>query len=112
TPRYTLSHDSVYRAVGAGLMKAGGGIGRTLAAVDDETRSLLRVLHTTASYTPHAVAVAPRINEATRLKLQTALTALSDQAILDALKISGFTAADDSDWDDVRALNLRVINAE
>ena len=56
TPKYTSSHDSVYRAVAAGLIQAGGGIGRTLAAMDPEVQEKLQVLHTTREYTPHAIA--------------------------------------------------------
>lgn len=110
TPRYTLSHDSVYRAVSAGLMPAGGGIGRTLAAVDDDTRSLLRVLHTTAAYTPHAIAAAPQVESDVVQRVQRTVTELADRAVLDPLKINAFVTAVDADWDDVRALGLKAIS--
>lgn len=108
-PRYTLSHDSVYRAVSAGLMPAGGGIGRTLAAVDADTRSLLRVLHTTAAYTPHAIAAAPQVDPEVIGRVQRAVTELVDREVLDPLKINAFVAAEDADWNDVRALDLKAI---
>ncbi|MEM7212593.1 MAG: PhnD/SsuA/transferrin family substrate-binding protein, partial [Pseudomonadota bacterium] len=37
-PQYVKSHDSVYRAVIAGLTPAGGGVLRTLNAISDEMR--------------------------------------------------------------------------
>ena len=51
-PQYVKSHDSVYRAVIAGLMPAGGGVLRTLNAINDDMRSQLRVIYQTEGYTP------------------------------------------------------------
>lgn len=107
--KYTSSHDSVYRAVAAGLLEAGGGVGRTLKATEPTIREQLRVLHKTAEYTPHAVAVLPSVPKSVRGEVQQALINLRTPALLDLLKISGWTAADDSAWNDVRALNLQVI---
>ena len=109
-PRYTLSHDSVYRAVSSGLMPAGGGVGRTFKATDQATRDSLRILHTTAEYTPHAIAVKSNMSESTAQRLQTVLTSMTNKSLLDPLKIPGFQAASDDAWDDVRALNLEVIS--
>ncbi len=109
TPKYTNSHDSVYRAVAAGLLEAGGGIGRTLNATDPAVRDQLRVLHTTAVYTPHAIAASPKVSEVDQAQVQASLLSLQDPALLDGLKVSGFVLANDSDWDDVRELNLQVI---
>lgn len=90
-------------------MEAGGGILRTLRAAESETRQSLRVLHTTQEYTPHAVAVSPTLPSSTANKIRTVLTSMTDQTILNPLKVNGFVAADNQDWDDVRALNLQVI---
>ena len=109
TSKYTSSHDSVYRAVAVGLLDTGGGIGRTLKAADPKVRDQLEILHTTQEYTPHAVAVLPSVDESLRRQVQQALVDMQDLALLDRLKISGWQAAVDSDWDDVRALNLQAI---
>ena len=57
-----------------------------------------------------AIACAPGVPEQTRNKLQAALVALEQEAagreLLSAIKIKGFTAADNDDWDDVRALGI------
>ena len=109
-PNYVSSHDSVYRSVERGLFVAGGGVVRTFRNAAPEVTSNLRILWTTEGYTPHAIACAPGVPEQTRHKLQAALVALEQEAagreLLSAIKIKGFTAADNDDWDDVRALGI------
>lgn len=113
TPEYVSSHDSVYRNVAAGRFPAGGGVIRTFNAMDASVRDQLRVLWTSRGYTPHAIAVHPRIDEQTLLKVQQALVAMEQdpegRKLLDDLKIKGWAAAVDGDWDDVRALNIGLL---
>ena len=109
TPKYTSSHDSVYRAVAAGLIQAGGGIGRTLAATDPEVREKLQVLHTTREYTPHAIAGLASLPKALVEQLTRALLEINSEAILGPIKIPGFVKAGNDSWDDIRALELKVI---
>ncbi|MDD1784382.1 phosphate/phosphite/phosphonate ABC transporter substrate-binding protein [Enterovibrio sp. ZSDZ35] len=113
TPHYVGSHDSSYISVSDGLFSAGGGIVRTLGAAPSETKENLRVLHTTKGYTPHAVATHPSVSDDDRARIQNAFIALSQndegKETLKALNITGFQAASNSDWDDVRALNISVI---
>ena len=56
TPKYVNSHDSVYRAVAAGIYPAGGGVKRTFSSIPEKIRSQLRILYQTKKYTPHAIA--------------------------------------------------------
>lgn len=109
-PRYVSSHDSVYRAVAKGLFVAGGGVMRTLKATAPEVRDQLRVLWTTPGYTPHAIAAHARLAPETVAKVREALVDLGGdaEAVLGGLKIQGFEAAVNSDWDDVRALGLQT----
>lgn len=109
TPKYTSSHDSVYRAVAAGLIQAGGGIGRTLAATDPEVREKLEVLHTTREYTPHAIAGLASLPKAWVEQLTNALLEIDSDAVLGPIKIPGFVRATSDSWNDVRALGLKVI---
>jgi len=113
-PHYVRSHDSVYRAVVAGIYPAGGGITRTFNNVPDDIRDKLRILWTTKSYTPHAIAAHPRVSQAASDKLAAALVEMSDDAagkeILESLDFGAFEAADDKDWNDVRALNIGVLS--
>lgn len=114
TPKYVSSHDSVYRTVAKGLFPAGGGVLRTFNSVDPAVRKQLKVLWTTAGYTPHAIAVHPRVNNADSLKVGKALVNLEQnkagKALLQRIKIKGFEKAINENWDDVRALNLKLLS--
>ena len=113
TPRYVDSHDSVYRAVALGRYPAGGGIRRTFEAVEPDIREQLEILWETPGYTPHAFAVHQRIPQELRDQVLEALTSLSEddegRAMLEPLKILAIEAATDSDWDDVRALDIQSL---
>jgi phosphonate transport system substrate-binding protein len=108
SPSYVGSHDSVYRAVAAGLYPAGGGIPRTFqsSAVKDQ----LKVLWTSPGFTPHALAAHPQVDDEVTKAVQQAFleigTKEEQQSLLKALNMKGFVAAADSDWDDVRALGI------
>ena len=107
SPVYVKSHDSVYRAVESGLYPAGGGVTRTLEAAAPEVRGALRVLHTTRAYTPHAFAAHPDIPAAAVEAVGRAMVEMAvDDPVLAHLGMEGFMAAVDSDWDDVRAIEL------
>lgn len=114
TPAYVSSHDSVYRTVAKGIFPAGGGVVRTFKNIDPEIRSQLRILWTTDGYTPHAIATHPRVKADDRAKLQKALIEMNQQVVglklLDNINITGFENAQDSDWNDIRALKLKQLS--
>lgn len=107
-PAYVKSHDSVYRAVIAGLFPAGGGVLRTFNNLPEADRAKLRVLYQTDGYTPHAFAAHPRVEARTVDRLVEEMTALATErpVLLEALGMSGIQPAADADWDDVRSLRL------
>ena len=109
-PRYVASHDSVYRAVSAGFYPAGGGVVRTFKSVTPEVRDRLRILWTSPGFTPHAIAAHPRVDAEVFDQVQQALASMHEheqaRPILQRLKIDGFSAAQNQDWDDVRGLNI------
>ncbi|MEM9138866.1 MAG: phosphate/phosphite/phosphonate ABC transporter substrate-binding protein [Pseudomonadota bacterium] len=110
---YVTSHDSVYRAVAAGIVPAGGGVLRTLDAIEPELRARLRIIYRTDAYTPHAIAARPDLDQAVLRALQAALAGMAETAA-DALAgagLSGLRAADDGDWDDVRRLSIDAADA-
>ena len=113
-PRYVSSHDSVYRSVARGLYPAGGGVVRTFRALAPEIREQLRVLWTTEGYTPHAIAASARIPAEVSARLRKALIDMEatpqGRQLLENLKLKGFEAARDEDWDDVRALNIHLLD--
>ena len=111
---YVTSHDSVYLSVARGFYPAGGGVMRTFNSLPDEVKSQLEPIWTTKPYTPHAIAYHPRLTNAQAKSIQQALVSLDKtlegKATLDLLNISGFEAANNTDWDDVRALNIKVLD--
>lgn len=114
TPQYVSSHDSVYLGVVRGFFPAGGGVMRTLNNTAPEVRDQLRVLWTTPTYTPHAIAVHPRLSAETVEKLKQALLSMNEdprgQALLKSINFKGVELAENADWDDVRALNIKLLD--
>jgi len=110
--KYVSSHDSVYRTVAKGIYPAGGGVLRTFNNVDPSIKEQLKILSTTKGYTPHAIAIYPTVTPKQAKKIQQALIEMeqsdSGKALLNNINIKGFENAVDSDWDDIRKLNLSV----
>ena len=108
--RFVSSHDSVYRGVAQGSFAAGGGIKRTLEAIDPAISAKLRILATTPAYVPHAFAAHPRLPAATLQKVSTALQGLDQdengRQLLAPLSFKGIEPADDKDWDEIRKLRI------
>ncbi len=114
-PSYVSSHDSVYLGVVKGLYPAGGGVVRTLGNMEAEVQDRLRVLWTSKDYTPHPFAAHPRVPSGTLAKVAGAMLGLHDDPEgAEALKGIGFKsieAGQDKDWDDVRGLNIGLLDA-
>lgn len=108
TPTYVASHDSVYLDVAKGLFPAGGGIMRTFNALSPTIRDQLHVIYVSQGYTPHAIAILPDMPTETAARIQAAFIGLDKSAqgrqLLVPMEIKGWMAAQDADWDDVRAL--------
>lgn len=115
TPVFVKSHESVYLNVAQRQIEAGGGIVRTLQTMDAPVRDELRVLWQTKDYTPHAFAAHPRVPAADLQALRAAMsTADSDQkmrSVLEGIGFKGFDAAQDAEWNDVRALGISTLAA-
>ncbi|MEM8985216.1 MAG: PhnD/SsuA/transferrin family substrate-binding protein [Pseudomonadota bacterium] len=114
TPKYVKSHDSVYRAVSAGLLPAGGGVVRTFNTVPKDVRDTLKIIYRTSGYTPHAFAAHPDVAADKLARIADSLTGLADSRpeLLADLGMSGIVSAVDADWDDVRALGLERNHTE
>ncbi len=107
-PNYVKSHDSVYRAVAAGLFPAGGGVTRTLNALDPEIRANLKIIYETESFTPHAIAAHNEIDGELVDRIQAALMRLAaaQPELVQGVGMRGFEVGEDADWDDVRGLSM------
>ena len=114
TPVYVSSHDSTYLSVVKGLYPAGGGVVRTLNALSPEIKEQLRILWTTPGYTPHAIAAHPDMDADIAEKFTLSMIDLNNseagKKLLVPLKIKGWQKASDSDWDDVRKLNINLLD--
>lgn len=112
-PHFVKSHASVYMAVARGYFEAGGGVMRTLNAMDEETRAALRVIYVSDGYTPHAFAAHPRIDAGTRDRVSEALAAAAEASpeSVEPLRTGPLVRASDAEWDDVRALDIAVEDA-
>lgn len=110
TPKYVSSHDSVYLNVARGRFVAGGGINRTLNNAAPEIRDNLRILWSSPGYTPHAIAAHSRVDPKVVAAVQEAFVTLIDHpegaGMLGKMKLKGFVKAKNSEWDDVRSLDL------
>ncbi|MGD9210653.1 MAG: phosphate/phosphite/phosphonate ABC transporter substrate-binding protein, partial [Desulfobacteraceae bacterium] len=115
TPKYVSSHDSVYRSVAQGIYPAGGGIMRTFNNMNDEINNQLRILWKTDYYTPHAIATHPRVPKKVITAIQKTLIEMEKdpkgKILIHNLSIKGFERAVDSDWDDVRALGIDLLDS-
>jgi phosphonate transport system substrate-binding protein len=113
-PKYVGSHDSVYRTVAKGLYAAGGGIQRTFNALDSAIRDQLKILWVLPGYTPHAIAAHPRVPativNAIAQKMYTMDQTVEGKMLLSPILFSAIEEAVDSDWDDVRFLDMLEYN--
>ncbi|NOS87160.1 MAG: PhnD/SsuA/transferrin family substrate-binding protein [Methylococcaceae bacterium] len=83
---------------------------RTLEAAPAEIRDQLRILWRTDTFTPHALAVHPRVPEAVQQAVAKGLYGMADDAaaaaILQKLNMRGWELGSNTDWDDLRKLPL------
>lgn len=114
TPKYVSSHDSVYLNVARGFFPAGGGVMRTFNNTDPAVREQLKVLWTTPGYTSHAIATHPDMPQKTQQVLIKAMLKMNSDseglALLKKLNFKGLEAASDDKWNDVRDLDIRLLN--
>ena len=109
TPVYVSSHDSVYMNVARGFLPAGGGIVRTLEALPKDIKDKLNIVWQSDAYSPHAIAVHPRLSLNKTELLQKGFLNINSQAkrhILNAINFEGFELAQDEQWNDVRTLSI------
>jgi phosphonate transport system substrate-binding protein len=112
-PKYVSSHDSVYLGVANGFFVAGGGVKRTFNNMKQSVKDKLKILWTTPGYTPHAIAVHPNMDANIANKIQSAILKMKDtekgRKLLDSVKFKNLGRAENRDWDDVRALKIKLL---
>ncbi|MFQ6370906.1 phosphate/phosphite/phosphonate ABC transporter substrate-binding protein [Shewanella sp. YIC-542] len=76
TPKYVLSHSSVYLNVILGQTAAGGGVQKTLSLQPPEIRDQLRIIYETTKVAAHPVVAHPRVAKEVQQKIQQAFLQL------------------------------------
>lgn len=116
TPQYVISMDSVYRSVAKGLFPAGGGETRTLGTIDAEVRSQLDVLWISEALPPFAFVAHPRVPKEVVAKVQKAMDEMDQNpqgmALLKSINFKGMRKASDSDYQSMRAMNIKPVEAK
>lgn len=107
------SHDAVYLSLSQHLYAAGGGVPRTLNTMNKQVKDKLKILWTSDSFTPHAFAAHSRVPAKVIDALQFAIKNMTKDPrgkyLLARIKIKhGIESAADEDWDDVRALDIKM----
>ncbi|WEJ61835.1 phosphate/phosphite/phosphonate ABC transporter substrate-binding protein [Thiomicrorhabdus lithotrophica] len=112
--KYVSSHESVYKNVNYQNFEAGGGIERTFNNASKDITQPLTIIWTTEGYTPHAFASSSKIPKEVSMKVQKALMNLSNTAegkiLLKGINFKSIVTAQNSDWNDVRALDIQILN--
>lgn len=116
TEVYVKSHDSAYLNVLLGQADAAGGIRATFDQQKPEVRDGLVVIYETERYTPHPVAVHPRIPAEVVDRVRTAMLAMAAEprgaALLAEIPVKALGPAGDSDYDPLRVLGLEAFYVE
>lgn len=114
TPKYVNSHDAVYRNVANGRFPAGGGVMRTYRNMPESIRQQLKVFWTSDGYTPHAFMAHPRVPADAVNKIQSAMVEMANDPKgsiwLKRIKLKAIETAVDSDWNDIRDLNIEKLD--
>jgi len=112
TPKYVVSMDSVYSAVAKGYFPAGGGELHSFSTLAAEVRDQLRVLWTAELLPPLTFAAHPRVPKEVVAKLQKVMHEMDHDPqgaqLLKAMRFKGFDLAQDSDYDGMRKLELKM----
>lgn len=110
TPKYVKTHSSVYLNVALGLVEAGGGVQKTFNQQTEDIQQRLRILHTTQKVEPHPFVAKKSLNPKLVQLVQQALLDMGqiqeEAALLANVPFKKIGAAQDSDYDGVRHLNL------
>ena len=87
---------------------------RTFNGLEPEIRKQLRILWTSDPYTPHALATHPRVPADMVTAILAAMQQLDNdeqgRELLKQINFKGIVAANDADWNDIRTLNLDLLN--
>ncbi len=112
TPKFVVSMDSVSLSVAKGFFPAGGGEIHIFKLLSPELQDQLRILWTSETLPPFPFVVHPRIPKEAVEKLQQAMQDMDKnpqgEELLKAIHFKGIDPADDSTYNGMRKLKLKV----
>ena len=116
TELYVKSHDSAYLNVLLGQADAAGGIRATFDQQKPEIRDGLIIIHETERFSPHPLAVHPRVPAEVVRQVQQAFLAMGKDpkgdALLEGIPIKTVGVANDGDYASLRNLGLEAFYVE
>ena len=114
-PKFLASESDVYKDVISDRFTAGSGTQESFLAQPIEIRNSLKVIWDSPGFSPHAFVAHPRVDFFSLIKLKRAFVDMIKNE--DAKKLlpyifvdNGFEVARDSDWDEIRLIDLNELN--
>ncbi len=114
-PQFLPSQSTVFKGVAHGEFIAGGGTDEAFRALPPEIRNSLRMLWDSPGFSPYPLIAHPRVDFFSLTKLKRALVNMvKDDEGKQRLKYifvdNGFEVAKNSDWDEVKLIDLHILN--
>ncbi|MDD9194437.1 phosphate/phosphite/phosphonate ABC transporter substrate-binding protein [Aliivibrio sp. S3MY1] len=109
TPVYVHSHSSAYLNTVLGVSRAGGGVVHSLKQQKQSIQDKLTILYQTSKVAPHPIALHPRVIEQRQVfydAFKGMFSSESGKNKLSKIPMRGVEAAELSDYDNLKMLNL------
>lgn len=104
---YVNSHDSVYKGISRDIGYLGGGIIRTYNNfVNDNDKKKIYIVYKTNAYPSHPIAVHPRVNKETVVKLQKAFLNMPTE-LKKLLSIKEFKVTNTKEFDIIKRIGVK-----
>lgn len=114
-PQFLPSESAVYKEVMKEQYIAGSGTHENFLAQPVEIRNSLKIIWDSPGFTPHAFVAHPRVGFFSLVKLKRSLVDMTKNE--EAKKLlpyifvdNGFEVARDSDWDEIKLIDLKELN--
>jgi phosphonate transport system substrate-binding protein len=112
-PEYVKTHSNVYRSVIVGDVIAGGGINNTLMREPLQLKKELKILVETPKYTPHPIAVNPRVSLQIRKEVSEYFIELSrdprNASMFEAIQIPKPIEVNFKDYEYIKRLRINSL---
>lgn len=114
-PQFLPTEAAVYKEVISEQYIAGAGTHENFLAQPIELRNSLKIIWDSPGFSPHAFVAHPRVNFLSLVKLKRAfVNMIKDEEAKKLLPYifvdNGFEVARDSDWDEIKLINLTELN--